>query len=143
MTESRTLLHVWAAGRQLLLPVMDLREVVTFTQATSLPGGPRGIEGVVLHQGEFLPVLDWAAMADASGPLPPASVMAVLRRRLGLPLERLIGTLEVPEAGWREAPEGDPWQPILAGFCAVGEQEVPLLDPDRLLAVLHRLRKDR
>ena len=143
MSESRTLLHVWAAGRQLLVPVMDLREVVAFTQATSLPGGPRGIEGVVLHQGEFLPVLDWGAMAGASGPLPPASVMAVLRRRLGLPLERLVGTLEVPEAGWREAPDSDPWHPILAGLCKVEEQEVPLLDPERLLALRHRFRKDR
>jgi chemotaxis signal transduction protein len=143
MTESRTLLHVRAAGRQLLLPVIDLREVVAFTQVTSLPGGPRGIEGVVLHQGEFLPVLDWTAMTGGPEPLPPASVMAVLRRRLGLPLERLIGTLEVPVAGWREAPEGDPWHSILAGLCTVGEQEVPLLDPERLLALLHRLRKDR
>lgn len=143
MTESRTLLHVRAAGRQLLLPVSDLREVVAFSQATPLPGGPRGIEGVVLHQGEFLPVLDWGAMTGGAEPLAPASVMAVLQRRLGLPLERLIGTLEVPEAGWREAPEGDPWHSILGGLCTVGEQEVPLLDPERLLALLHRLRKDR
>lgn len=143
MSESGTLLHVWAAGRQLLLPVQELREVTAFTPVTPLPGGPRGIEGVVLNQAEFLPVFDWGVLSDGTGSLPQATVMAVLRRRLGLPLERLIGTLAAPPTGWRGSPDGDPWHPILAGFWMVGEQELPLLDPDRLLALLHRLRMDR
>jgi chemotaxis signal transduction protein len=141
VSESSTFLHAWAAGREILLPVHDLREVVAFTPVTPLPGGPRGIQGVVLHQGEFLPVLDWKAVPGCPPDLEPALAMAVLRPRLGLPLDRLIGTLEALEAGWQEPPEDDPWSPIMVSLCRVDDRDLPLLDPDRLLALLHRLRK--
>ena len=133
------LLQARAAGRAFLLPVADLREVVAASPVTAIPGGPPGIQGVVLHQGEFLPVLDWAAVPGA-GQLGPPTAMAVLRPRLGLPLEGLTGTLERPEGSWSD-PMEDPWAPILAGLCRVGDLDLPVLDPDRLLGLLHRLRK--
>ena len=143
MSEPPLLLHARAAGREILLRVADLREVVAFTPVAPLPNGPPGIQGVVLHEGEFLPVLDWTAIEG--GPVRPESpvAMAVLRRRLGLPLEGLTGTLESPEEGWLDPAESDPWAPILAGQCRTGGQDLALLDPDRLLALLHRLRKAR
>jgi chemotaxis signal transduction protein len=141
VSERPLLLQARAAGRAFLLPVSDLREVVAATPVTAIPGGPPGIQGVVLHQGEFLPVLDWAAIPGAGVPGPPAA-MAVLRPRLGVPLEHLAGTLDAPEGSWGD-PAEDPWASILAGLCHVGDLDLPVLDPDRLLGVLHRLRKAR
>lgn len=143
MSENALLLRGKAAGRNILLPMGDLREVVALTPITPLPGGPPGIQGVVLYQGEFLPVLDWTALQGCPARLEPAVVMAVLMPRLGLPLEGLTGTMEAPEEGWSDPAEGDLWAPILAKVCRVGGEELALLDPGHLLAVLHRLRKDR
>ena len=141
MSEASLFLQARAAGRTFLLPLADLREVVAASPVTSLPGGPPGIQGVILHQGEFLPVLDWGAVPEATRPGPPV-VIAVLRPRLGLPLEGLAGTLDLPQAGLMD-PEGDPWAPVLSGLCQAGGEALPVLDPDRLLALLHRLRKVR
>jgi len=141
VSETPVFLQARAAGRAFLLSVSELREVVGSSPVTAIPGGPPGIQGVVLHQGEFLPVLDWAAVpgADPSG---PPKAMAVLRPRLGLPLEGLTGTMDTPEGTWID-PRNDPWAPILAGLCRVGDLDLPVLDPDRLLGLLHRLRKAR
>ena len=130
-------------GARSCCAVADLREVVAFTPVTPLPSGPPGIQGVVLHEGEFLPVLDWTAVEGGLARQEPPVAMAVLRPRLGLPLEGLTGTVESPGEGWLDPPEGDPWAPILAGLCRVRGQDLALLDPDRLLALLHRLRKAR
>lgn len=143
MSESRILLHAKAGGRAFLLPVSELREVVPGAPVTPIPSGPLGIQGVVLHHGEFLPVLDWGVVGGGSGHAAPPAVLAVLRPRLGLPLEGLAGTVEAPEGGMKDPPAEDAWGPILAGVCRVGDQDLPVLDPDRLLALLHRLRKAR
>lgn len=120
-----------------------LREVVAFTPVTPLPGGPPGLQGVVLHQGEFLPVLDWTALEGCPDPLGPPVAMAVLRPRLGLPLQGLTGTVEALREGWRDPADGDPWASILEGLCQVDGEDLPVLDTDRLLALLHRLREGR
>jgi hypothetical protein len=69
--------------------------------------------------------------------------MAVLRRRLGLPLERLIGTISPPTDAWQEVDPGDARDRWLGGACRVGGQTLLLVDPDRLIALLHRLREER
>ncbi|HJV38040.1 MAG TPA: chemotaxis protein CheW [Geothrix sp.] len=143
MSESRLLLHARAAGRAFLLPVSELREVVPGSPVTPIPSGPPGIQGVVLHHGEFLPVLDWGVVGGDSDRVAPPAVLAVLRPRLGLPLEGLAGTMEAPEGGLNDPPAEDAWGPILAGLCRLENQDLPVLDPDRLLALLHRLRKAR
>lgn len=143
MSEARVLLHAQAAGRAFLLPVSELREVVPGAPVTPIPSGPPGIRGVVLHHGEFLPVLDWGVLGGDPGPAAPPAVLAVLRPRLGLPLEGLAGTVEVPEGSWNDPPAEDAWRTILSGRCRLDGQDLPVLDPDRLLALLHRLRKAR
>lgn len=127
----------------LLLSTLDLREVVASTPVAPLPGRPRGIHGVVIYQGEFLPVLAWEDLPGC--PTPPARpmAMAVLRPRLGLPLERLIGTISPPPEAWQELDPGDARERWLGGVCRVGGQSLYLLDPDRLIALLHRLREER
>ena len=140
MSEARTFLHVLAAGRHLLLATLDLREVVAATPVTPLPGPSRGIQGVVLHQGEFLPVLAWGDLPGCAAPLGPHPVLAVLRPRLAVPLERMLGLLDAVPEGWVEpvgatgvwaSAEGD-----------LGELRAALLDPERLVNLLRRFRAE-
>jgi chemotaxis signal transduction protein len=143
VSEQGAWLHVRAAGRDLLLSTLDLREVVAVAPVSPLPGRPWGIQGVVIYEGEFLPVLAWEDLPGCGGPSAPSVAMAVLRPRLGLPLERIIGTVEFPPAAWREADEKDPavgWQ---GGACQIGDLMIPLVDSDRLIALLRRFRGDR
>lgn len=143
MSDRSTLLHARAAGRDLLLSVADLQEVVGPSAVTPVPGGPPGIQGVVVHQGEFLPVLAWKDLpgCGAGGAEPVA--LAVFGRRLGVPLERLVGTVEAPDTDWKPVPEEDPWNAFCGALCAMKGADLPLLDLDRLLALLHRFRTDR
>jgi chemotaxis signal transduction protein len=127
----------------LLVSTLDLREVVEPTPIAALPGRLRGIQGVVFHQGEFLPVLAWEDLPGCQAPPAAPTAMAVLRPRLGLPLERMIGMRDMPADGWREVDEQDPAAAWLGGVCGVGGKELRLVDPDRLIALLRRFRGDR
>ncbi|GLH72343.1 hypothetical protein GETHLI_08450 [Geothrix limicola] len=144
VTEQGTWLHVKAAGMDLLLSTQDLREVVAHSPVAPLPGRPRGIDGVVIYQGEFLPVLAWKDLPGCEGSKAgPAAAMAVLRPRLGIPLDRLIGTMKVPLNTLKEADENDPAISWIAGVCEVEGQSFRVLDGDRLVALLRRFRGDR
>ena len=127
----------------LLLSTLDLREVVASTPIAPLPGHPRGIRGVVIYQGEFLPVLAWEDLPGCQTPPGKPIAMAVLRPRLGLPLERMIGTISPPPDAWQEVDPGDVRDRWLGGVCRVGGLTLLLVDPDRLIALLHRLREER
>ncbi|HJV47944.1 MAG TPA: chemotaxis protein CheW [Geothrix sp.] len=133
-----------AAGMDLLLPTQDLREVVVASSVAPLPGRPRAIEGVVVYQGEFLPVLAWKELPGCEGvKVGPSVAMAVLRPRLGLPVERLIGTMGLPPGAMKEADESDPAIGWIAGVCELGGLSFRVLDADRLVALLRRFRGDR
>jgi len=127
----------------LLLSTLDLREVVAAAQVAPLPGRSRGIQGVVFYQGEFLPVLEWKDLPGcAMAPREPMALV-VLRPRLGLPVERVIGTVNPPPEAWGETDEKDPASSWSGGLCHLGDTQLRLLDPDRLIALLHRFREDR
>jgi chemotaxis signal transduction protein len=127
----------------LLLSARDLREVVSPMPVSPLPGSPRGIQGVVIHQGEFLPVLAWEDLPGCL--LPPGAPMAlaVLRPRLGLPLERIIGTVTLPPEAWLETGETDPAALWTGGVWRTENEAVRVVDPDRLVALLRRFREER
>jgi chemotaxis signal transduction protein len=143
MSRPESWLHARAAGMDLLISTMDLREVIGATPVSPVPGGPRGIQGVVIHQGEFLPILAWGDLPGCPARPAPPVALAVLRPRLGVPLERLVGTVEVPPEGWRE-PEGTESELVWLGRVGrLGEGEGRLLDPDRLADLLRRFRVNR
>jgi chemotaxis signal transduction protein len=127
----------------LLLSTLDLREVVSPTPVAPLPGSPRGIQGVVIHQGEFLPVLAWEDLPGCLAQPAPPMALAVLRPRLGVPLERIIGTIDLPPGARREADETDPAMAWLGGVGRMGDRDLPMVDPDRLVALLRRFRAER
>ncbi len=136
-------LQARAAGRDLLLSTLDLREVVTPTPVSPLPGRPRGIAGVVIHQGEFLPVLSWGDLPGCEVGTGTPVALAVMRLRLGIPLDRLVGTLDLGPEAWRETPEDDPWRPWVDAVGRVGERDLPRLDLDRLITLLRQFRGGR
>jgi chemotaxis signal transduction protein len=127
----------------LLLDTLDLREVVVSAPVAPLPGRSRGIQGVVFYQGEFLPVLAWEDLPGCQAVPGTSMALAVLRPRLGLPIERVIGTFDPPAGAWGELDENDEAGSWLGGLCRVNGAELRLVDPDRLIALLYRLRGDR
>ncbi len=144
MSELGTLILARAQGRDLLLEASQILEVLPAAPVTSLPGPVPGIAGVLLYHGEFLPVLDWNGLPGHFGGMIWASALAILKRRLALPLEELAGVLEHEGEGpGLEPAEGDPWEEILACKCAVGGASMPLLDPDKLVDWLHHQRSRR
>ncbi|WP_306592073.1 chemotaxis protein CheW [Geothrix sp. 21YS21S-4] len=143
MSERTSLLHARGGGRELLLSVADLQEVVAFAPVTPLPGGPPGIQGVVIHQGEFLPVLAWKDLPGCAAATGESTALAVFRRRLGIPLERLVGTVDTPAGDWAPCADEDPWNAFASGMCEVEGERRPVVDLDRLLVLLHRFRTER
>lgn len=127
----------------LLLSTLDIREVIPPAQVAPLPGRTRGIGGVVIYQGEFLPVLNWTDLPGTGKPDGAMGALAVLRPRLGLPLERLLGTLEDLPGTWASVPDDHPGEPWLQGLCHGAGQTWQVIDPDRLVALLRRFRGDR
>ncbi|MBI1752270.1 MAG: chemotaxis protein CheW [Acidobacteria bacterium] len=140
MSEHRTWLHAKAAGMDLLIATSDLREVVASAPVSPLPGRPAGIAGVVVYEGEFLPVLAWDELPGCVAPPGRPQALAVLRPRLGIPLERLVGTTDLPHGILREPEESDPALPWLGGVAHEEGQVFRLLDADRLVALLRRFR---
>ena len=143
MPESGSWLLVKAAGRDLLLSTRDLREVVDPSPPTPLPGALPGIQGVVLHQGEFLPVLAWEDLPGGRRPEGPPEALAVLRTRLALPLERLVGTLEELPGPWVEPGDDDAARSWLGASVQLRGVAVRQLDVDGLLDLLRRFRSER
>jgi len=143
VSEQGSWLHVQASGMDLALSTLDLREVVKMETISPLPGRPNGIQGVVVFQGEFLPVLAWGDLPGCPGSTTIPTAMAVLRPRLAIPIDRMIGMIDASVATFRGVDEGDPTRGWSSGLLQVGELELRLLDPDRLIALLRRFRGDR
>lgn len=141
MPDQETWLRARAAGRDLLLATQDLREVIPPPLVFPMPGCPRGLEGLVIHQGEFLPVLAWGELPGCSAPAAPPVALAVLRLRLGMPLERLQGTLVLGPETWRETPEGDPWRAWISVVGRIDGVDLPRVHLERLIEVLHGFRE--
>ena len=143
MSERGTWLHVRASGLDLALSTLDLREVVAMEPVTPLPGRPQGIQGVVVYQGEFMPVLAWEDLPGCPAPTIAPVALAVLRPRLAIPIDQMVGMIEVAAATLINLDEHDPAIGWSGGLLRVGGLELRLLDPERLIALLRRFRDDR
>lgn len=136
-------LHLKAAGLDLLLSILDIREVIPAAPTAPLPGRTRGIGGVVIYQGEFLPVLSWEDLPGTGRVSGSTVALAVLRPRLGLPIERLLGTLDELPGTWSSVTEAHPAGAWLQGLCHGEGQVWQVIDPDRLVALLRQYRGER
>ncbi len=138
MSETASWLQVEAAGQALLLSPADVLEVLPLMAIQPLPGASRGIEGVVLHNGAFLPVLAWRDLPACDGPSPPPSLLVVLRR-FGLPVVRVAGMVSMREDVWEAEPEGlaRGWS---GGRVTLDQRWGRKLNPERMLGLLRGLR---
>jgi chemotaxis signal transduction protein len=127
----------------LVLSTLDLREVVAMTPISPLPGRPPGIQGVVVYQGEFLPVLAWEDIPGCALSKVPPMAMAVLRPRLAIPLERMIGMIDLSKGTHRTVSENDLTITWIGGRVRMGALDLRVLDPDRLIALLRRFQGER
>jgi len=127
----------------LALSTLDLREVVAMEAVSPLPGRPQGILGVVIFQGEFLPVLAWEDLPGCPRSTALPTALAVLRPRLAIPIDRIIGMIDLSAAHLRGLEEHDPASGWSGGHLQAGDRELRLVDPDRLVALLRRFRGDR
>lgn len=142
MSEADSWLQVRAGGMDLALAKADLREVVAMEAVSPLPGRPQGIQGVVIHQGEFLPVLAWGELPGCREDFTTPVALGVLRPRLALPISRLVGMVEPPAARESLDPD-DPAGTWSSGLIEASGRRLHILDPDRLIALLRRFRGDR
>jgi chemotaxis signal transduction protein len=143
MSETVTLLLGRAQGREILIEASQLLEVLPAMPVSPLPGPVPGIAGVILYQGEFLPVFDWRALDGHAAPSAPKA-LGVLRRRFALPLDELAGTVDSGNSASRiESSAEDPWADILACRYTLEGSALPLLDSDKLIAWLHQRRGKR
>lgn len=138
MSESAFWLQVEAAGQVLLLPPGTVVEVLPLTEVQPLPGAPRGIAGVVLHAGAFLPVLAWRDLPACGQPSPPPRLLVVLQR-YGLPVVRVVGMVALREDAWESEPEALAlgWS---GGRIALGQGWGRKLEPERMVGLLRDLR---
>ena len=144
MRDDHALILGRARGRSFLLAASDLMEIIPPEPVRPLPGTIPGIAGVVLYGGEFLPTLAWEQLPGPGGSESPTQAMAVLKRRLVLPLEHLDGDLEGELDSWEQAPPGDdPWALFLSCQYHVQDLRLPLIDADKLISWLHDCRGGR
>ncbi len=99
--------------------------------------------GVVIYQGEFLPVVSWEDLPGTGRVSGSTVALAVLRPRLGLPIERLLGTLDELPGTWSSVTEAHPAGAWLQGLCHGEGQVWQVIDPDRLVALLRQYRGER
>jgi len=143
MPEQGSWLRVRAAGMDLLLPTLDLREVVPLPVVSPIPGCSRGLQGVTIYQGEFLPVVRWEDLPGVRPSSGPPTILAVMRLRFGLPLEGVTGIIEVPADAWEPLADDDPAIAWAGAMCRLGLTSLHRVDPDRLLALLRRMKVER
>ena len=70
-------LHVRAAGADVLLRLMEVREIVPFAPLAPLPGGPTHVLGLLNLRGEILTVLSLDGLLAGSGNARPGFVVVV------------------------------------------------------------------
>jgi hypothetical protein len=98
--------------------------------------------GVVVHEGEFLPVLAWNDLPGCTGAGHKPEALAVLRPRLGIFLDHMFGTVQVDQNDWLDPAPEEPWRAWLGAIVHCNKQDLPLLDADRLVALLHAFRSE-
>lgn len=134
MREVGQALKAQAAGRTLLIPSADLLEVVPLDHLEPIPTPMPGLLGIMALRSGPLPVLDWEVFQT---PAEGSGLVAVLRKRLGIPLERVLEVRDVGGSPTVGLKRGDPWNAILSHRCRLSGHSHGVLEVEKLLALLH------
>ncbi len=134
MPEQKLILRAALADRELIIAASDLHEVLPLEGMEPFPSAVYGLAGVVPVHGEPLPVLDWGAFdTSATG----AAFIAVLKRRVGIPIQRVLEVRELGGATEVGLKRGDAWNPILGHRLRLSGHSHGVLEVEKLLALLH------
>lgn len=134
MAEVQQAMRAQVGGRDLLIPSGDLIEIVPFERLEPIPVAIPGLAGILPLRSGPLPVLDWEPFQTSSEGL---GYVAVLRRRLGIPVERVQEVLNLAEAPTVGLKRGDPWNPLLSHRCRLSGQSHGVLEVEKLVSLLH------
>lgn len=128
------------AGLKLAVPLTELGGIHELTTTTALPGSPQWYQGVMLHRGQKILVVDTARWvmpeqytAKLAAELQYQYVIMLGASHWALTCELLIDTinLEPDEIKWREHEGKRPW---MAGL--IKEQKCVLVDVEQLINML-------
>jgi len=120
--------------RELWIPAADLQEVVALEAVHAFPSATPGLAGVVSHHGEPLPVLAWADFGTTS---PTGALVAILKKRLGVPLDRVVEVRMVEGTTEVGLKRGDAWNVLLGHRRRLSGHSHGVLDVEKLLSLLH------
>ncbi len=131
------------AGTDYGFPILAVKEILQFEEATRIPGAPPSIRGVVNVRGQVVPVVDLSMKFGGSETVVSKRtcilVVEVLsgaeRRTLGVLADAVNEVLDLPASAIEEPPAFGANVRIdyVIGMGKVGRRFVLLLDADRVL----------
>ncbi len=124
------------SGQRWALPLTSVERVVPMVAVSALPQSPLGVRGAVNVHGDVVPVLDLDARIGRPAHAPGVDGRLLLartsRRRVALPVDDVLGVLEVQAAAIGPAPEGMP--AAVAGVAALPDGVLVIYDLDAFLS---------
>lgn len=118
---------VRAAGQRVLLPLEDVRELVTVRAPTRLPGAPAWVAGLYNLRGTVLTVADLGLRLQGAAASGPVVVVEVEERRLGIrvdAVERVDRALGAEAAVEPARSAGG----LMRGLATLSDGTAPVLD---------------
>jgi purine-binding chemotaxis protein CheW len=138
-TSSVQLLAFVLDGQHLALPLATVERVFPMVAVSPLPGAPAVALGAVNLRGRIIPVLDIRRRLDFPareyGVTSHLVVVRTARRTLGLPVDRVLGLLEVPEEAVMPPERVLPGIPRIAGLVALPDGVLLIHDLDAFLSL--------
>lgn len=134
MADRPLVLRSIVADRELWIAAEDLQEVVPLETVHAFPAPTPGLEGVMAHHGEPLPILCWE---DFSVAVPPRALVAVLKRRLGIPIDRVLEVRALEGTSQVGLKRGDAWNGLLGHRRRLSGHSHGVLEVEKLLSLLH------
>jgi purine-binding chemotaxis protein CheW len=124
------------AGQRWALPLASVERVVGMVAISALPDSPAGVRGAINVHGEIVPVLDLdlrlGRPARERGTRAQLVLTRTSRRRVALPVDDVLGDVEVDGAAIGPPPEAVPAP--LAGIAALPDGVLLIYDVDALLS---------
>jgi purine-binding chemotaxis protein CheW len=133
-------LGVEAAGRRGLVAASRVIEVVRLVALQPIPNAPPALLGTFVCRGVAVAAVDLAALLGASRVPSLDAQIAILAGAppVGLVVDRIHGLRERPVLHGAPNEEIPGWQSsrLVVGFCTVGGEVLPLLDPGPVAAAV-------
>jgi chemotaxis signal transduction protein len=134
MAERLQAMRARVGDRDLLIPSGALVEILPFERLEPIPVAIPWLAGILPLRSGPLPVLDWERFQT---PMEGLAFVAVLRRRLGILVERILEVRDLADAPTVGLKRGDPWNPLLSHRCRLSGHSHGVLEVEKLVSLLH------